>query len=70
MVCAEAFSTGRSVRFADEVLTPTMFRVPDALTASVLQVLTAKTEKRYAKANIRLVGVLPWLQAHLTPMHT
>lgn len=65
MVRRKKFSTGRTVRFADEVLCPTMFCVPDVVTQSALQALAARAEKRYAKANMRLLGVLPWLQAQV-----
>lgn len=65
MVRRQEFSTGRIVRFADDVLSPTMFCVPDAVTPSTLKILAAKAEKRYAKASIQLLGVLPWLQAHI-----
>ncbi len=65
MVCREAFSTGRTVRFADDVLSRSMFRLHGATSPSALQIVAAKTVQRYAKAKTRLLGVLPWLQAHV-----
>jgi hypothetical protein len=67
MVCREAFSTGRHVRFADDVLTLSMFRLDGVVSRSALQILTTKTEKRYAQASTRLLGVLPWLEAQVAP---
>ena len=67
MFRGQAFSTGRQVRFADDVLSPLMFRLVGAVTPSSLKVLAIKTERRSAKANVRLLGVLPWLQAQVAP---
>lgn len=67
MVRRQAFSTGRAVRLADQVLSLPMFRVHGVVTPSLLTVLASKTDHRYAKAKMRLVAVLPWLQAHVAP---
>jgi hypothetical protein len=61
------FVTGRSVQFAEELLSREMFIVPNSLSASAIKALAKTTERRFAKENIRLLGVLPWLEAQVAP---
>jgi hypothetical protein len=44
-----------------------MFIVPNSLSASAIKALAKTTERRFAKENIRLLGVLPWLEAQVAP---
>jgi hypothetical protein len=60
-------ATGRSVIFATEVRARDMLIVPGEVTPAALETLANNTERGYADANVRVLGVLPWLEAQLTP---